>query len=174
MGGEAGWSLHHKAEKHTRGPRTIERSEIVWGGFGRGRAGGFPATPSSTLGRPRTASSFKELFSLCSKAFEPLAVPGAPACFPGSECGVPPCPNSPGLPGRPANPSPLPRVYPMNSRCARNHGGPPRVYKERSGPPIFPRRGNVGVSSAHPPGVGGKNSALPPYGHKSTTNALPP
>ena len=62
---------------------------------GRGRAGGFPATPSSTLGRPRTASSFKELFSLCSKAFEPLAVPGAPACFPGSECGVTPLPQFP-------------------------------------------------------------------------------
>ena len=62
---------------------------------GRGRAGGFPATPSSTLGRPGTASSFKEQFSLCSKAFEPLAVPGAPACFPGSECGVTPLPQFP-------------------------------------------------------------------------------
>ena len=26
-------SLHYKAENHTRGPRTIERSEIVWGGL---------------------------------------------------------------------------------------------------------------------------------------------
>ena len=96
----------YEAEKHTRGPRIIERSEIVWGGFGRGRAGGFPATPSSTLGRPRTARSFKELFSLCSKAFEPLAVPGAPACFPGSECGVTPLPQFPRPYEPPCKPQP--------------------------------------------------------------------
>ena len=70
-----------------------------------------------------------------------------------SECAGTLC-RTPGLPSRLPYPSPLPRVYPMNSRCARNHGGPPRVYKERSGPPTFPRRGNVGVSSAHPPRVG--------------------
>ena len=78
----------------------------------------------------------------------------------------PPCPNSPGLTSRPANPGPLPRVYPMNSRCARNHGGPPRVYKERSGPPTFPRRGNVGVGFAGV--VGGPNPACGPHAKKSS------
>ena len=71
-----------------------------------GGQGGFPATPSSTLGRPRTASSFKELFSLRSKAFEPLAVPGAPACFPGSECGVTPLPQFPRPYEPPSKPQP--------------------------------------------------------------------
>ena len=86
----------------------------------------------------------------------------------------PPCPNSPGLTSCPASSGPLPRVYPMNSRCARNHGGPPRVYKERSGPPTFPRRGNVGVSSARPPNVRrwGQRSAASYRG--SFLNALLP
>ena len=92
---------------------------------GRGRAGGFPATPSSTLGRPRTASSFKELFSLCSKAFEPLAVPGAPACFPGSECGVTPLPQFP-RPYEPrCKPQPAAASVPHEfALCAKSWGPP--------------------------------------------------
>ena len=103
VGGEAGW----------------RKKEVVRNG--RGRAGGFPATPSSTLGRPRTARSFKELFSLCSKAFEPLAVPGAPACFPGSECGVTPLPQFP----RPYKPPSKhqPAAAQVKFRCAPTRPG---------------------------------------------------
>ena len=91
---------------------------------GRGRAGGFPATPSSTLGRPRTARSFKELFSLRSKAFESLAVLGAPACFPGSECGVTPLPQFP----RPSRPQclPQPAAAGVKFRCGAR---PPNVRR---------------------------------------------
>ena len=136
-----------------------------------GGQGGSPRHPPAHIAcksvkRARTFCAKHKSLAACADLL-PLA------CFPGSECGVTPLP-SPGLPGRPANPSPLPRVYPMNSRCARNHGGPPRVYKERSGPPRWSlcceagdhTRGPryflvkkmlgwvVGVSSAHPPGVG--------------------
>ena len=141
-------------------------------GLTGGGQGGSPRHPPAHIAcksvkRARTFCAQHKSLAACADLL-PLA------CFPGSECGVTPLPQFPRPYEPPCKPQPAAASVPHEFALRAKSWGPPRAYKERSGPPIFPRRGNVGVSSAHPPGVGGQHSSLPPCNRNSTTTVLPP